>query len=132
MEHARAICPQAMEYKYWKGDEWRKWAEEAAVLGTSYAGYLDGELMMAGGVNIFEEGKGWVWAIFSHRIKSHKIETLRAVKKVIGFMIEYHELKELWTRSNKSFAASQRLLKHLGFEKMGDADERHYTYVLRC
>ncbi len=132
LEDAELLCPKATEYKHWKGGDWRAWAEDSIKDGPAYVGLLDGSPIMAGGVSVIDEGRGWVWAIFSKEIKKHKKDVLRCVKDMLDLIMSHHNLSELWALSNKNFAPSQRLLRHLGFKKMGEADDDNYTYMLKA
>lgn len=130
MKHAEVLCPKAVEHPYWRND-WHGWADTVIEAGPAYVAEMNGKPVMAGGLVPMGERRAWVWALFSDEILKHTKEMYRCVRDVLELMLDGHNIKELYALSNKTFDASQRLLSHLGFVKVGDYDGNHYKYLLK-
>jgi hypothetical protein len=87
--------------------------------------YIEKELVGVIGIS-----QGWVWAVFSKAVRSHKLSLLRGLKTMLPIIAETCELKNLRTYSRKGFDVSQRLLRHMGFEQT-DETETDYVFEMR-
>lgn len=114
-------------------DMWREMSKTYLENGPAYTGLVGDEIIMSVGIHLIKRDYniGIAWAVFSPLLRRNKKTALRAMRILINNLIEEFRLKEVWTVSRKGFAASQTLLKHLGFIPSGMGTETEYYYVLR-
>jgi RimJ/RimL family protein N-acetyltransferase len=126
LEDAEILCPKAFE-KGMSDGEWREGAEINLKSGPAFTGILDDKVIGSAGIRL-DGNKGYVWAVFSEKVKDNKMKVFRSIKVMMDILVAQFNLKELWADSKKGFIESQRLLEHLGFRKELET-ETHYLYV---
>lgn len=129
---ADILCPDAIDKSLQKNEVlWKAWAKVNARSGPAYTAVTDtGELIAAAGIRLVREGVGNVWMVMSPKVSGYKKAVLRWLKTMIPIIMEEFGLKKLRTDSRKGFAASQRLLEHIGFKRLRKETKTNYFYIL--
>lgn len=129
LEDAEVLCPVALEPELRTNPEfYRKWAIINIASGAAYTGEINGTPVLAGGVRIMDEGQGYVWAVLTPDASRYRLSVIRAIREMLGILIDEFEFVTLIADSRKGFSASQRLLEHLGFRRYNE-NETHYLYI---
>jgi len=119
-----------------RSDEYiRKWARYDIENGPAYAALYEGKVVAVAGIRLVRPGLGFIWIVMSKDIKKNSFsfmkESLFAMRKMTGILIGRYGLKKVRALSRIGFGESQRLLEHLGFERLRRATKTHYVYLLR-
>ena len=135
VEDADLLCPVAVDSQFHGNPAlWKKWAKVVAEAGPAYTALHEGKVICSAGIRIMQDKNGddvgWVWTIIHPNIKRCKKTAFRSMVTMLWILVEKFKLKRLMTDSHKSFAASQRLLEHLGFTRLKAETETHYYYSL--
>jgi len=93
--------------------------------GTSITVTLDDKIMGVGGVGIFWQGVGEVWAMFSPEIAKYPIETVKRTRTALNKIIHDYNLHRVQCYVREDLTA-QGFVKALGFKEEGVA--KKYTH----
>ena len=108
----------------------KKWAKANAESGPAYTAFKDGQMIGSAGIRLLNSNEGLLWAVFSTKMEKCVKTTMRSSRELLAVLIEEFDLKTLHAESRKGFAASQRMLEHLGFVKTNKETKTHYYYQL--
>jgi len=108
----------------------REWAEYNVLHGPAYTALIRDRIVGAAGIRLHEQNTGILWAVFTTAMRQHVKSMLRSSRALIAILLEEFEITTLYAESRKGFAASQRLLEHLGFKRTTDETSTHYFYKL--
>lgn len=95
-------------------------AEHAAyniAAGPAYSGFYNGRLVVAAGIRKHANGSGTPWLLMGRGAMTCKTAVWRSVRMMLEILIAECGFTRLRTHSLVGFAASQRVLEHLGFQK---------------
>jgi len=113
----------------------RLWAQRHIDCGPAYTAVFEGRVVAAAGVVLTRPGVGDIWITMSRDIdkKSYSFmkDALLAMRGMTDVIAETFELKRIRSRSRIGFAASQRLLEHIGFVRQRRTVAGHYLYIRR-
>ena len=128
IEHLR---PEAIDGSVIGRPEYcRTWAKLNIENGPAYTAYINNEIVGSAGIRLTSDNEGVLWAVFSTKMKDHIKGTLRSSRELISALIIEFNLKTIYALSRKGFAAPQRMLEHLGFERMNEEPKTDYYYKL--
>jgi hypothetical protein len=97
--------------------------------GSAFTGLLNDRVVCAAGIHNRRANSGHLWSIFTKSAMIHKKTVFKSLKLMLDAVIKSNELKKIITESRKSFAESQRLIEHLGFEKQRHSfNDDYYFY----
>jgi RimJ/RimL family protein N-acetyltransferase len=131
LEHGKLLYRTAIDDALRRpGVDWQKWVELNIKSGPGYTGFYKDKIIGACGIRLLNDGGGWAWAIISPAVRQHKKAAMRSILVMTKILVKKFELKYLITNSRKGFAASQRLLEHLGFKRTEKETDTQYYYRL--
>jgi len=107
----------------------RKWLEFNIAKGPAITVVNKGLIMGAWGVRGVRPGVGSAWAVVCLKFGDvFGPDAAWTVRNMIEMTAAEYGFKRIRAHSRKGFAASQRLLRHLGFERMRRETETHLFY----
>lgn len=106
--------------------DWDLWAQHFHLLGPAYVGYYRGELLGAIGICLKDPNKGTVWAVFTPAVQRYPKAILYCIKDMMRIMMKSCKLSHLRAYSQVGYAASQRLLEHVGFRQIRRFNDFYY------
>ena len=85
----------------------------------SYTGMMGDKVIGCGGVHVFWEGVGEVWATYPITIKQHLRESIYGTKEIMNRLISEHNLKRVQAVTRRTFPGGCKWLSHLGMKLEG-------------
>lgn len=139
-EDAAALAPSAADERLrGRPAEIRRWMKYNMDRGPSFTALYEGRIMAAWGVRWVRQGVGTAWAVFSTDMPyGQSVPTAEAIEYLqeavwtaehaLAIVVSEFRFKRIRAHSRKGFAASQRLLRHLGFEQLKRETKTHIIF----
>jgi hypothetical protein len=123
---------------------WRRWVQYHLRAGPCYCAYYQKRLVGAGGIDLRHPGVGTPWVVFDGSVGqlpgghvptveslAYLEQAMASIRLMLEILCRRFSITRLHTDSYKDFPASQRLLKHLGFERLRRETADRYFYAMR-
>lgn len=118
-----------------------KWLIFNINRGPAITAIWNGRVVASWGIRQVRPGVGSAWAVFCSNIRfvqgfpsaeamEYLEESLWTMRQSIRLIAAEFGFKRIRAHSRKGFRASQRLMRHLGFEKMHREAKTHYFYKM--
>ena len=91
--------------------------------GQCITGWVDGEVVGCGGIDLMWPGVGEVWMFLSYETDKYPVKSFRVIKKGIKKLINDNDLWRCQAWCRESFTQGHTLFKHLGFKPEGIAEK---------
>lgn len=107
----------------------RKWLEFNIARGPAITVLSEGRIMGVWGIRFVRKGIGSTWAVVCVEFKDvFGPDAAWMIRNMIDVTATEYGFKRIRAHSRKGLAASQRLLRHLGFERMRRQSKTHFFY----
>jgi hypothetical protein len=123
------------QYEDRSAESIRKWAAYEIAGWPAYAAIYKEKVVAVAGLRLVRPSVGHIWIVMSKDINKKSFSFMRdamlSMKKMTEILVRQYSLKKVRALSRIGFGGSQRLLEHLGFERLRRTTKTHYIYVLR-
>lgn len=96
-------------------------AETREVNGQCITGWVEGNIVGCGGIDLMWPGVGEVWMYLSYETDKYPVKAFRVIKKGIKKLIDDNDLQRCQGWCRIGFDKGHTLFRHLGFEPEGIA-----------
>jgi hypothetical protein len=93
--------------------------------GQCVTGWVNGQIVGCGGIDLMWPGVGEVWMLLSYEVDRYPVRAYEVIRDGLGKLIDDNNLQRCQGWCRKGFAKAHTLFRHLGFKPEGYA--KKYT-----